>query len=107
MDQGQEREIGGKEVVILEKQQKGEIDGDGKNHHPFGAFLVSFSVLFDKKAESVRHGNGSEHQQNVDGLAPTVKGKAYNKEHEIAPFAWNNIVAKQGQGQIRKQKYQG
>ena len=96
-------EIGDDKVIVLEKDQKSQVD-DHRAGHYFPAEPVVFPVAGNEQAMAVIHQNGEDHDEHINGLAPAVEDQVENQKGQVPPSAGGYVIDAQRQGQIEKQK---
>ena len=95
---GDQGEVGGEEIPILEKAQQSQIQQHALRHEPPGQ-LVPTAVLLHQKAVGIVDEDGQHHDADIDRLPPAVKHQTGQQQGQIPPPEGNGEVDRQRDGQ--------
>ena len=91
--------------VAIKKAKNRKIADNAYQHKYFCFFPVRISVFAHKISAGVVQNDGKQHDKDINGLAPAVKGKADDKKYEIPEEIGDEIVNKYRRRKIKEQEF--
>ena len=101
-DQGQ---VGGEEIPILEKAQQAQVQQYTLRHEPPGQSIPAAVLLYQHPVGIVDE-DGQPHDPDIHRLAPAIEDQAGQQQHQIPPARRHGKIHGQCDGQKAEQKRQ-
>ena len=92
------------EVVILEKAEQGKIYHNVQNEDSLGLFLLRQPPAAYQHTINIVYGDGKQHEDDENRLAPAVKHQVCNKKYWVAPPDRGDVIQRQHHGQVYEHK---
>ena len=105
--EAQGRQAAGQKVPVLEEKQQGQVEDHRRGHrHPRSPVVPLLLALVHQHAVGVVDGDGGEHDDDIDRLAPAVEDEVEDQQHAVAPLQGREVVDQKHNGQVGEEKEQ-
>ena len=98
-------DVGSEEVPVFEEKEDGQVADHRRGHRAPGQAVPAPPALH-QAAVGVVHGDGEEHDNDIDRLSPAVEKEAQQHQAQVPQFQGDGFIDGQRHRQVEKEKRQ-